>query len=159
MATEPDDEALRWAGDTDSTLDAPVARRPVSPEPVEAEDPELPDGWSRPGIPAAPGAAPVASPAAGSFALVGMGVLAGIYFLYTVGWFISTSRVANPLVDPVGAFMFSLGAWLAVVAPVVWFGAAFWLTNGRPRARVAWLLAGVVLLVPMPVILGVGGVS
>jgi hypothetical protein len=88
-----------------------------------------------------------------------MGIVAGIYLLYTIGWFISASRVDNPLADPVGAFMFSLGAWLAVAAPVIWFGAAVWLTDGRPRTRAAWLIAGVVLLAPMPVILGVGGVS
>jgi hypothetical protein len=88
-----------------------------------------------------------------------MGIIAGIYLLYTVGWFISASRVDNPLADPVGAFMFSLGAWLAVAAPVIWFGAAVWLTDGRPRVRYGWLIAGVVLLAPVPVILGVGGVS
>lgn len=161
MATEPDDDALRWAGDTDPTLDAPVpgARPAPAAEAADAEDAELPDGWSRPVVPAAPGSVPAAAPAAGSFELVGIGVLAGIYFLYTIGWFISASRVGNPLADPVGGFMFSLGAWLAVAAPLIWFGAAFWLTGGRPRARIAWLIAGVVLLAPIPVILGVGGVS
>jgi hypothetical protein len=156
MATEPDDDALRWAGDTDPTLDAPVAGAAARPR----EDPELPDGWSVP-KPRRDRADPVAvtAPAAGSFALVGMGVVAGIYFLYTVGWFLSASRVGNPLADPVGAFMFSLGAWLAGAAPLIWFGAVVWLTDERPRARAGWLIAGVVLLVPVPVILGVGGVS
>ena len=90
-----------------------------------------------------------------SVALVGMGVLGGIYLLYTVGWFIGTSRVGNPITDPVGQFMFSLGAWLAVVAPLVWFGAVYWLTNDRPRFRLLWLLIGVVLLAPLPFIFGV----
>lgn len=159
MATNPDDDALRWEGGTDPTLDAPARRRPPAhPEseaPADESDP--PDKWSNPAAPAAD-ALPAATPPADSFALA-MGVLGGIYFLYTLGWFISTSRAGNPLADPVGAFMFSLGAWLAVAAPLIWFGTAAWLTGGRPRLRIGWLLVGVVLLAPMPVILGVGGVS
>lgn len=156
MVTEPDDDALRWAGDTDPTLHAPGATGHTRP----AEEPGRADGGSRPRSLETPtGPAGAASAPAGSFALVGMGILAGIYFLYTVGWFISASRVGTPLPDPVAAFMFSLGAWLAVAAPLIWFAAAVWLTSDRPRLRAAWLIAGAVLLAPVPVILGVGGVS
>jgi hypothetical protein len=97
-----------------------------------------------------------APPPPSSVALVGMGVLGGIYLLYTVGWFIGTSRIGNPIGGDIGQFMFSLGAWLAVIAPLVWFGAAYGLTNGRPRLRVLWLLIGVVVLAPLPFIFGVG---
>jgi hypothetical protein len=168
MTSKRDDDALNWAGDDDPTLAAGQA-------PAE---PELPEGWtvptnSRPvasraatspsdaAASTAPSPAPTGSwkseagapVAAGSVALVGMGILAGIYLLYTVGWFIAASRIDDPVADPVAQFMFSLGAWIAVAAPVIWFGGSFWLTN-RPRHRFLWLLAGVVLLAPLPFLAG-----
>ncbi|MCU1408634.1 MAG: polymerase subunit gamma/tau [Microbacteriaceae bacterium] len=167
MNSEPDDDALTWAGDSDPTLHPQP--RPADPGgagrpgPVHAAaDAELPDGWSVPGRTAA--AEPrtelrPASQAAASAALVGMGILAGIYLLYAIGWFIGVSRTSNPLTDPVGQFMFSLGAWTAVASPLVWFGATFQLTRDRPRTRVVFLLLGVVLLAPLPFIIGAGGAS
>jgi hypothetical protein len=168
MTSNRDDDALNWAGDDDPTLAAGQA-------PAE---PDLPEGWTVPTA-SGPVASRAATPpsdtdasvaptrastgsgkseaespvAAGSVALVGMGILAGIYLLYTVGWFIAASRIDDPVADPVAQFMFSLGAWIAVAAPVIWFGGAFWLTN-RPRHRFLWLLAGVVLLAPLPFIAG-----
>jgi hypothetical protein len=125
-------------------------------------DPELPDGWSVPGRTAAAerGAEPrPASQPTASVALVGTGIVAGIYLLYAMGWFIGVSRTSNPLTDPVGQFMFSLGAWIAVASPLIWFGATFQLTRDRPRTRVVFLLLGVVLLAPVPFIIGAGGAS
>jgi hypothetical protein len=156
---DPDADALSWGGESDPTLAA-----------ADAPDPELPDGWSVPrgsqaAVPAEPGTdavsrrSPEATAAAGSFALVGIGILAGIYLLSTIGWFIGVSRVGNPLVDPLGQFMFSLGAWLAVASPVVWFAATYWLTGTRPRARILWLILGAVLLAPLPFVFGAGGIS
>ncbi|WP_104128274.1 hypothetical protein [Cryobacterium sp. Y57] len=94
-----------------------------------------------------------------SAALVGMGVLAGMYLLYTIGWFIGVARIENSVTDPVTEFMFSLGAWLAVGAPLAWFGATYWLTMSRPRARLIWLLIGVIVLAPLPFISGSGAGS
>ncbi|MGO4106002.1 DNA polymerase III subunit gamma/tau [Leifsonia sp. YAF41] len=182
MSAKQDNDALSWAGDDDPTLVASDADGHAGPAPDEsmtsaAAVDELPEGWTAVGTPAGAGSTTAADADAGtthiatqhlgaaddapppsSVALVGMGVLGGIYMLYTVGWFIGTSRVGNPIVDPVGQFMFSLGAWLAVIAPLVWFGAVYWLTNDRPRLRMLWLLIGVVLLAPLPFIFGVGTV-
>lgn len=151
MTPEPDDEALIWAGDSDPTLTPHVG----------TDSP-----GTRGSVPAAPAVAEASTPGeesenqvAASVALVGMGILAGIYLLYAAGWFIGVSRVGNPLTDPVGKFMFSLGAWTAVASPLIWFGAAFQLTRHRPRTRVVVLLLGVVLLAPLPFIIGAGGVS
>ncbi|MGO4692402.1 DNA polymerase III subunit gamma/tau [Glaciibacter sp. 2TAF33] len=163
MNPEPEDDALSWAGDSDPTLSPPRAAETAGAGQAQPTDAtELPEGWSVPGSPAAVASAPEA-PAAGqvaaSVALVGMGILAGVYLLYAVGWFIGVSRMSNPLTDPVGQFMFSLGAWTAVVSPLVWFGAAFQLTRDRPRTRIVVLLLGVVLLAPLPFIIGAGGAS
>jgi hypothetical protein len=148
MTSSRDDDALSWAGDNDPTLaqgDSP-------------DVPALPDGWSVPGRPEAPGSSGERE-GTSSLALVGVGIFAGIYLLYTVGWFIAVSRIENPLVEPVAQAMFSLGGWLAVAAPVIWFAAAYGLTAARPRRRFVWLLLGAVLLAPLPFVVGTGGIS
>lgn len=171
MTTERDDDALSWAGENDATLRAgSVPASATPPEPAEPAALEPPEGWSvagptptgraaqtqATGVPAAESAARQAS---SSVMLIGMGILAGIYLLYTVGWFIGVARVGNPLADPVGGFMFSFGAWLSVAAPLVWFAATYWLSAHRPRARILWLVLGVVVLAPFPFIFGAGGIS
>jgi hypothetical protein len=171
MNATRDDDALNWAGDDDSALASPGADR------AAPESSGLPEGWTIPEQTASTshpadierrsetGTATDAdtphpeSPALSSVALVGMGILAGMYLLYTIGWFIGVSRIAKPATDPVAEFMFSLGAWLAVAAPLAWFGVTYWLTTSRPRARLIWLLIGVVVLAPLPFIVGSGAGS
>jgi hypothetical protein len=160
MNAKADDDALSWAGENDPTLAAGDT----------SSHPEVADGWSTPGtssgttadgfhdesrVASEPAAAQVAS-AGASATLVIMGILAGVYLLYTIGWFIGVNRLTDPGGDPVAQFMFSLGAWLAVAAPIVWFGVTYWLTMSRPRTRLTWLVLGVVVLAPLPFILGTG---
>ena len=167
MNATRDDDALNWAGDDDPTL-APGDNGMAAPNATA-----LPEGRTIPhqtvsaNLPAATGqttdadataadATAADGAALSSAALVGMGILAGMYLLYTIGWFIGVARGAVPVGDPVVEFMFSLGAWLAVAAPLVWFGVTCWLTRGHQRARLAWLLIGVVVLAPLPFIIGSG---
>ena len=180
MNATRDDDALNWAGDDDPTL-APGDNGRAAPNASA-----LPEGWTIPHqtVSANPSATPgqatdddttepatsksdgtepdsteTDGPALSSVALIGMGILAGMYLLYTIGWFIGVARSAVPVSDPVADFMFSLGAWLAVAAPPVWFGVTSWLTRGHQRARLAWLLIGVVVLAPLPFIIGSGAGS
>ena len=170
MTKSRDDDALGWAGDDDPTLvsrgtSTPPALTPAAP----ADDDELPEGWAVTGSPGryadntdatvAPTAADAPAPAAAASAgLIGIGILAGIYLLYTIGWFIGVSRIENPYpTQPLNAFMFSLGTWLAIAAPAVWFASSYWLTRGHTRTRWIWLILGVVLLAPLPFIAGTGG--
>jgi len=167
-----DDDALGWAGDDDPTLqtrseDADAresSRTPLEPAaPAAPVYAELPDGWSVKG----PTAAVEADAAAhgsdrlpmSSFTLISLGVFGGIYLLFTIGWFIGVSRIGNPLGDALASFMFSLGTWLAVAAPVAWFAVTLWLTRSRPRGRILWLLLGVVLLAPLPLLVSGGAVA
>ena len=187
MTSHRDDDALGWAGDDDPTLasgparghhapaagpdagtgakaepeTAPVAEPAPEPAP-EAEPPaDIQDGWSVAGPTTAleAQAAREAAAPASSAALIALGVFAGIYLLYTIGWFLGVGRIENSLIEPVARFMFSLGLGLAVAAPAAWFGATYWLTSGHGNARISWLLAGAVLLAPLPFILGTGGIS
>lgn len=166
MSSERDDDALNWAGDDDATL---VVGQPMQ---VSAEGDsatattDLPDGWTAVGAVGAvtPDEMPRAATGAdapatqSSVALIGMGIFAGIYLLYIVGWYIGANRIGNPISDsdPVGSFMFSFGAWLAISSPLVWFASVYWLTTTRPRLRLLSLFLGLILLAPFPFILGVG---
>ena len=187
MTSHRDDDALGWAGDDDPTLASGAARGQHAPgagpeagtagepetetapvaEPAPEAEPEaepaadIPDGWSVAGPTAAveAQAAREAAAPASSVTLIALGIFAGIYLLYTIGWFLGVGRIENSLIEPVARFMFSLGLGLAVAAPAAWFGATYWLTSGHGNARISWLLAGAVLLAPLPFILGTGGIS
>jgi hypothetical protein len=164
MNAPRDDDALSWAGDDPTPASAGTDREP--------DQSGLPEGWTTPQPTSSierstdTTVEPDATVGAGqqstanSVALVAMGILAGIYLLYSIGWFIGVVRLAQSTLftsaDPVTDFMASLGGWLAVAAPVIWFGVTFWLTMSRPRARWVWLLIGVVVLVPVPFLIGSG---
>lgn len=139
MTRSPDDEALSWAGDADPTL----------VHGGEAADSGAGDD----------GEEPARAPGTGSFALIGVGILAGIYLLYTIGWFIGVSRLGNPLSDPLPRALFAVGSWLSVAAPLVWFTLTYWLTADRYRSRFGWLVLGAVLLAPLPFLVGAGLLS
>jgi len=106
---------------------------------------------------------PVNSPAAarGQFsngAMVLLGVLGGLYLVYTWIWF----TWAKFYVDMVGASLSltsgSFGAvlqliiyWAAVFAPALWFISVMLLNRGARLWRLAlWLLVGAVVLAPLP---------
>jgi hypothetical protein len=159
-----DDDALTWEGDEDPTLDV-GANSP-------GESPTLAAGWNAVGkgseavdAPAGEtgtGDAEVPGPAEaaagrqpmGNALLITIGVVGGIFLLYTIGWIIGGLRLegtAQFLVSPVA---YRFGFWLAVAAPAVWFATVFLLTRGsRAWVRIVWLLAGIALLVPWPFIM------
>ncbi|KZX22190.1 hypothetical protein [Rathayibacter tanaceti] len=132
-----DADALEWAGeDADPTLspgEARVRRVPrVAAEDVEDES--------------------VADAASSSALLIGAGIAAGLYLLYTIAWLITATR-QGPVADssfagdPLGGGLYSLGLWLAVAAPATWFAVVLLASGGsRVRTRVLWLVAGLVLL-------------
>lgn len=97
------------------------------------------DRGSRPG-----GASPM-----GSAELLIVGVLAGVYLLYTIGWIIVGVRLHEL------ELLSETSSWFAVVcgvaAPALWFAAAWLLTRrNKSWVRLVALLGGVVLLVPWP---------
>ncbi|WP_349308274.1 DNA polymerase III subunit gamma/tau [Microbacterium sp. MM2322] len=161
MPSDPrdDEDAFRWEGD-----DSPT--RPPRPE---RADTSLPTGWHAVGKGSEPHSAePAAEPAAvvtekteppaslGNVALVSLGLLGGIYLLYTVGWLLGGSRTAlviSPFLAPSAVVP---AQWLAVAAPVLWFGATMLLTRASATwVRFVWLVIGVFLLLPWPFVSGV----
>ncbi|MGR0219465.1 hypothetical protein [Agromyces sp. ZXT2-6] len=147
---DDEDEALRWEGDDDATL-APGWRAVGTPVPVARPADETTDA-------AASATAAERADQPGSAELVLLGVFGGVYLLYTLGWLFTVIGFGAPGGDddPVAAFMFDVGLWLTVAAPALWYAVAFIATRGRPRARLLWMLAGAIVLVPLPFVLGVG---
>ncbi|NQX15898.1 hypothetical protein [Rathayibacter sp. VKM Ac-2857] len=98
--------------------------------------------------------------AASSVLLVAMGVAAGLYLLSTIGWMITATRqnatiAATFAGDALGGGLYGLGLWLAVAGPAAWFAAVLLGTrNARTRTRVLWLIAGLILLAPLPFLKG-----
>jgi hypothetical protein len=163
MQAGRDDDALTWDGDDDPTLDVGAAA---------GEDPDrLPEGFTavgrgsealaapttpEPGIDPAPGEKTPVSDAApmGNATLITLGVLGGIYALFAIGWLIGGLRLQGRAQYLVTDVMYQGSLWLAVLAPVLWFGTVFLLTRAsRAWVRFAWLAAGVVLLLPWPFVM------
>ncbi|WP_407358305.1 hypothetical protein LTA6_003387 [Microbacterium sp. LTA6] len=145
MTSDSDsDDALGWAGDEQS---------PKS-------DPSLPRGWNAVGkgsakvgrIEADGTVTPADAPAPMSTAmLVTLGIVGGIYLLYTVGWVIGGLRLKPLTALIVADAMFVPWFVLAIAAPALWFLTSWILTRGRATwIRLLVLLVGVVLLVPWP---------
>ncbi|MFL1999442.1 MULTISPECIES: DNA polymerase III subunit gamma/tau [unclassified Microbacterium] len=160
MTTRRDDDALSWDGDDDPTLDvgADTSRATID-EPVPDAAPAAVE--QRPARAAAePEPADLverepeqaAEPAAmGNAALVSIGLIAGAYIFFAIGWVIAGLRlqaVSGLLVDPV---MYAAGTWGATLAGPIWFLTAFVLTRrSRTWVRFVALLVGLVLVVPWP---------
>jgi hypothetical protein len=188
-----DDDALSWDGDDDPTLDigvaAPLETGPDG-EPATAPDieltaaprayaapPALPAGFTAVGkssetvgrVEADGSVTPAgAAEPLGNAALITLGILGGVYALWTIGWIVGGLRVhgvAGFLVSSDGSAspLWTAGnlvaVWLAVLAPAIWFGTVVWLTRGgRAWLRLLFLIVGAILLVPWPFIM-VGAVG
>lgn len=157
-----EDDALMWDGDDDPTLDAgPSAGR------AAADPAGLPAGYTAVGkgseVVVGAGSSATASEihesddtsvvpgSMGNVELISLGVLGGFAVLFSVGWLIGGLRLQGTAEFLVAPLAYQVSLWLAVLAPVVWFATVLILTRGaRLWVRFAWLIGGVVLLVPWP---------
>jgi hypothetical protein len=177
-----DDDALTWDGDDDPTLDVGASATGAGSASEESTDAAasvtaepigLPEGYTAVGK----GSELLASPFAaggddapdgasdseatdpqrrqlGNAALIGIGVLAGVYLLLSIGWLLGAARfqlVAALFLEPIA---FQVALWLAVLALPLWFVTVLWLTRpARSWVRFVLLIAGAVLLIPWPFVL------
>ena len=97
-------------------------------------------------------------------ALVLLGVIGGLYLIYTYVWMtwaqyysgVNTAVAANSGV--IGGALQQIVFWAAPVAPALWFLSAILLNRGRSTRRLALaLIAGAILLVPVPMLVSSGG--
>ena len=172
-----DDDALAWGGDDDPTLDLgstpadaepsavtkPVIEDAVIPETTDAAPAALPKGYTAVGkgsdeVGRVNADGSVTMPGErvpmGNATLIGLGILGGVYLIYAIGWVIGGLRLQGRAEYLVTDIMYQGSLWLAVLAPLLWFGTVFLLTlHSKSWVRFAWLIAGVALLLPWPFIM------
>lgn len=171
----PHDDALSWDGDDDPTLDVghddaeqPPAARDADAEAdpagavrgaetdeaaTAAETPEMtePGGEATAASGEAPAAEDEAPRPLGDVALVSLGVIGGIYALWTAGWVVGALRLHQV---QGGDAMFLASMVLGIAAPAIWFLTAWVLTRHRASwMRFLALLGGIVVLVPWPFVM------
>jgi hypothetical protein len=130
-----EEEALNWDGGSDPTHVDSAKRAEVA----EREEVE---------------------PATGSGLLVLYGLFGGIFILYTVGWLIAVQRMTTTIANPFFDFMSKFGEFFAVASPAIWFIGLLYVTRqSKARHRVFWLVIGVVVLMPVPFVLGLGATA
>jgi hypothetical protein len=86
-----------------------------------------------------------------------LAVFGGLYAVWTIAWVLAIvaapTQQASSLLD---AIMYQFGEFLAIVAAPLWFGIVWWLSAGAgTKPRLAWLLAGLAVVFPLPLVLPV----
>lgn len=153
MSSDGDEDALRWDGDDALEARGPQASRPGATPAQESPGPLSPPTGTGP---AASDDDEMREPATAS--LVMLGILGGVYLLYTIGWVVGGIGMQLPVTFALPAALYQGALWLAVLAPALWFAAVLVATRGsKPWIRLAWLIAGALLLVPWPFVVAGGG--
>jgi hypothetical protein len=162
VSTGRDDDALTWDGDDDPTLDAGAPAPALSGAARDEARPsgELPPGYTAVGRGSErpPANTAATSPAAdggatpmGNAALVGIGMVAAAFILFSLGWLIVSFRLQAVPGLPVPTIAVVAITLLAAAAPLLWFLTTYALTRrSKTWVRFTWLIAGLVLLVPWP---------
>jgi NAD/NADP transhydrogenase beta subunit len=162
MSDSRDDDALAWAGDDDPTLTPvgvpaksrargaapadPPARRSVLDEAEDAEDRAAEKELAE---------AEAASRQLSSAALIALGVIGGVYLLYTIGWIVSFTRFQTPVDVDFSVVSYRITQTLAIAATPIWFVATLLITQSKDaRYRFLWLVIGILVLVPWPFLMG-----
>lgn len=94
----------------------------------------------------------------GTVSLVLLGILGGVYLLYTIGWVLGGIRMQLPVTFTLPLPLFQGVFWMTVFAPLLWFVAVLVATrDAKGWVRMVWLIAGALLLVPWPFVVAGGG--
>ncbi|MCU1438243.1 MAG: hypothetical protein JWP66_1330 [Naasia sp.] len=86
--------------------------------------------------------------------LIARALLLLLLVVHAAGWLAAWTRNPAQPVGPIASALYVLGQALAVLAPLLWAGAVLWLARSE-RARLLWLLAGVLVLAPIPLLVDV----
>jgi hypothetical protein len=152
VSSNDEDDALTWAGGRDpSHYETPEVKAPKPSKASKTSNPTKATNTTEPALAGADGNADADElrPATSGVVLVSLGILGGIYLLYTIGWIISWQRLAYTDPDLLELGAFRVQQVLAIVAAPLWFGATIFFTRDRrPAFRLLWLVIGALLLVP-----------
>lgn len=129
---------------------------------VEGDTVQQPETFEEPVQPGDPGseldAEPdAAEPQLSAGALVLLGLIGGVYLLYTIVWFSWANyySVMNSVVadgsGTLGGVLQQVVFWLTPLAPLLWFMSVLILCrDSKLGKKLLWLLVGAVALVPLP---------
>ena len=153
--TDSDDEALSWDGESDTSHVAgpkPLREKPAREKPARPAKPERASALTDDDDDDADDTDPRPT---SSILILAYGIIAGVYALYTVGWATTVLGAAGTMSSLLAEVMFQFGEFLAIAAAPLWFASVLYLTRGRrPMLRLLWLLAGLVLLIPIQSVMG-----
>ena len=152
---DSDDEALSWDGESDTSHVAgpkPLREKPAREKPARPAKPERASALTDDDDDDADDTDPRPT---SSILILAYGIIAGVYALYTVGWATTVLGAAGTMSSLLAEVMFQFGEFLAIAAAPLWFASVLYLTRGRrPMLRLLWLLAGLVLLIPIQSVMG-----
>ncbi len=156
--------AAGWTVEADPTADpAPSVRDSAHDDGIDAPAPTHAEVGEAEAASAA-GGNPEGTEQLSNAALVLMGVIGGLYLLYTWVWFSWAnyySQVNAAVAEGsgvIGAVLQQIVFWAAPLAPALWFVSAVATCRGARTGKLAlWLLVGAVLLLPLPALITVGG--
>jgi hypothetical protein len=159
VAGDDEEDPLNWAGTNDFTHAESNVRLPKALTP--AQEARRARRTARPiGEPPALTAEEDLPPVTSAALLVTMGILAGVYLLYTIGWIITVQHLGVIAVTPLEEVATAVKIVLAVAGPALWFASVLGLTRERrPVVRLSWLLVGAIALVPWPFVFGISHVQ
>lgn len=139
--SDPDEEALRWAGDEERGGVAPRRGGPrAAPAAlVESGEAEL----------AAERRSPRSAARTAATAVFGV-----VYLAIVLGWILAVQRTSSGSANLLVEISWQFGEFLAMVSGVLWFGAVHVLTRDRRALEgVGWWALGALVLVPWPLVL------
>lgn len=157
---DSDDEALSWDGESDTSHVAgpkPLREKPLREKPAREKParPAKPERASADDVDVDDDAADTDPRPTSSILILAYGIIAGVYALYTVGWATTVLGATGTMSSLLAEVMFQFGEFLAIAAAPLWFASVLYLTRGRrPMLRLLWLLAGLVLLIPIQSVMG-----
>ena len=146
-----EEEGLSWGDDDPTAVATPASRAGVSVKRKKPARASATDDGETGDSKVDPDAVPERLSA--SLVLVFLGILGGIYLLYTAGWIVAELNNPTDLPQLWSKVLYTAGNVLAVLAPAAWFTAAM-LLERRPIQRLVWLVIGVMVLVPWPFLVG-----
>ena len=129
MASDATEPAFVWDESDDDSL---VGAQQKDPEPLEPQKPVRHNP-------------------------VFLAVFGGLYAVWSLSWILGVAAApTQPASSLLDAVMYQFGEFLAIIAPPLWFGATWWLSEGLDiKTRISWLVVGLVLLLPLPLVLPV----
>ncbi|MGE3193169.1 MAG: hypothetical protein AB7K08_06855 [Microbacteriaceae bacterium] len=135
---DDDEEAFHWAGDE-------VGGREGSHLPVQQTARDAAEA------PADDERAPAGPPARAGMALL-TGIFALLYLTLTVGWILGTQYTSAGTGQLLPQVLWQFGEFTAIIAAPMWFGTTVLLTASKPGVRAGFLMLGLGVLLPWPVL-------